>query len=60
MREETIADVKAYFIHTKESVKMRTLTILDQCDYVYMHIGLSLQIGCRFVVRNSWGFEIKG
>lgn len=59
MREETIADVKSHFIHTKECVKIRTLTILDPCDYVYMHIGLSLQKSYRFIVTDSWGFEIK-
>lgn len=59
-REETITDGKAHFIHTKESPEMKTLTILDQCDYVYMHIGLSVRMNRRAIVTNSWVFEMKG
>lgn len=39
---------------------MKTLTVLDQCDYVYMHIGLSIGMNCRAIVTSSWAFEMKG
>lgn len=34
-REETVVDGKAHLIHTKESPKIKAVTILDWCDYAY-------------------------
>lgn len=52
MREETIADGKAHFIPMKENPKTKTLTILDLCDYVCIHIVLPVQMNCRAIVTN--------
>lgn len=52
MREETIADDKAHFIPMKQNPKMKTLTILDLCDYVCIRIGLPVKMSCRPIVTN--------
>lgn len=55
-REETVVDGKARLIHTKESPKIKEVTILDWCDYAYW---LYLLMNCRAVATNSWDLRTK-